>query len=90
MTALAHDIQMADAARVPRATELHRKRERAARAEAREYVFYSVLLLPLAIAAVTIRRMLKRSRRSAAVRGSFFAEVMEFNRSTVPWIFKGW
>lgn len=60
------------------------------RAEEREYRFYTILLFPLAFAAVCLRRAFFATRSFAgAPRRSFFGEVIELNRSTVPWIFMG-
>lgn len=68
-----------------------RRRDRKERAGRREYRFYSALLLPFALVAVSVSRMARLGRRSANPhrKADFISEVMEFNRTTVPWIFMG-
>jgi hypothetical protein len=63
-----------------------RPRQRHHRAGTLEYRLYTVLLFPLAVLAVLASRLTGRVRTPGR---NFISEVMEFNRSTVPWIFMG-
>lgn len=68
----------------------HHTKVRSHKRQQIEYRLYTVLLFPLTLMAVCARRVLRPAQPFAAVpHRSFFGEVMELNRSTVPWIFMG-
>jgi hypothetical protein len=52
-----------------------------------EYRLYTVLLFPFAVLAVLGMRLGGRTRSEP--KRHFFGEVIELNRTTVPWIFMG-
>lgn len=60
------------------------------RAQSLEYILYSVLLFPFALAAVMVRRLSGSGTSYRTGRSkSFIGDVIELNRSTVPWVFMG-
>lgn len=71
-------------------TKMFEEKNRQCKAEKIEYRLYTFLLLPIACLAVILRRMFFTQQRFATgTRPSFLGEVLELNRSTVPWIFMG-
>jgi hypothetical protein len=54
-----------------------------------EYRLYTVILFPFAVLAVLAKRAARKGQPRTTLKRHFLSEVIELNRTTVPWVFMG-